>query len=890
MASAHDTADSAIEKDFPRIALRAALPAVAAGVEAAVQEHIASATCGVLLAEAAAHLLLFVVPRLRPALRIAALRLLLRVFRLLFIVLDFFLQFIVRGTVLFVGGVHLNGNLELLFALVHPVLFIEHDRLQVMPFGGALVELVEHGLRLVDFARADVLVHLRVRRAGVFGRVLFAPLNHDFVVRDVDAVEHARRFVARLPFEETLFRIFLFQFLVTRLDFLVGRGLGNAQEIVILFIHGLSFGCQPFTLVCAQSAQARLFGPDFIFASALHPLCGGGQSAQDDVVRQIVIEIKADIFEVLRIGREHALKHEIRFLAVLCQHLRARFLPERLVKGVVVTLLHVLVVVVERVDEVHPLADAVAQPARGFGGVFAEAVVGKLRNHAAERVGGHVEAGTFLLFQSGERLHVAADNPADFGVQGGSPFHPLFEEGALEPALLFVLHVVAEFIVGERGVEAGDGAGDVVVRRHRALDDGVQGAAPVLDFNIRIHYIVQKGGQKCHVIRKPEPRPLAAGSADALAQPAVQRLVQNAVLHVHMGNIRLYIPEQLSLLPRIESDLAVHFGEGSPRHARGALRAPLHDSVEICFIRKQLCPLRLDGRERVGDRFPYREFEIAVALALELLFRLRYALARERVIDGQQVGYARLFLGCVADNAVAVRHRALEFADNGVLIVGHGDKAVGVFVRLAHLSGRVGKAHDARAAVLRDIAVGDGERRAVAVVEADGEVARQLQVLFLVCADGHERRLVQKNVCRHEHGVVHEPHIDVFGMLGALVLELRHARKFARVSDGIEHPRQLAVRGHVRLHEQHALFGVDAAGDEQRHQLERISAQLRRLLPDGDGVQIGDGIDALVFVLQLCEIADGADIVADGDRAARLNGGEQFFLCCGFFHKLSYTL
>ena len=86
-----------------------------------------------------------------------------------------------------------------------------------------------------------------------------------------------------------------------------------------------------------------------------------------------------------------------------------------------------------------------------------------------------------------------------------------------------------------------------------------------------------------------------------------------------MGNIRLYIPEQCSLLPRIESDLAVHLGEGAPRHASGALRPLLHDAVEVRLVRKQLRPLRLDGRERVGDRFPYREFEIAVALAFELL-------------------------------------------------------------------------------------------------------------------------------------------------------------------------------------------------------------------------------------------------------------------------------
>ena len=80
--------------------------------------------------------------------------------------------------------------------------------------------------------------------------------------------------------------------------------------------------------------------------------------------------------------------------------------------------------------------------------------------------------------------------------------------------------------------------------------------------------------------------------------------------------------------------------------------------------------------------------------------------------------------------------------------------------------------------------------------------------------------------------------------------------------------------GNVRLHEQHALCGVYPAGDEQRHQLERVAAERRRLLPHGDGVQVRHGVDAVEFILQLRKVADGADIVADGDGAARLDGGK----------------
>lgn len=55
--------------------------------------------------------------------------------------------------------------------------------------------------------------------------------------------------------------------------------------------------------------------------------------------------------------------------------------------------------------------------------------------------------------------------------------------------------------------------------------------------------------------------------------------------------------------------------------------------------------------------------------------------------------------------------------------------------------------------------------------------------------------------------------------------------------------------GHVRLHEEHAFFGIDAAGDKQRQKFERVAAKGGRLLSDGDGVQIGDRVKTAVFVL-----------------------------------------
>ena len=64
---------------------------------------------------------------------------------------------------------------------------------------------------------------------------------------------------------------------------------------------------------------------------------------------------------------------------------------------------------------------------------------------------------------------------------------------------------------------------------------------------------------------------------------------------------------------------------------------------------------------------------------------------------------------------------------------------------LAHLLARVPQRHDARRALGRGVhALRPGKERelgvAVAVVELAGQVAAELDVLCLVCADGHVRR------------------------------------------------------------------------------------------------------------------------------------------------------
>ena len=55
--------------------------------------------------------------------------------------------------------------------------------------------------------------------------------------------------------------------------------------------------------------------------------------------------------------------------------------------------------------------------------------------------------------------------------------------------------------------------------------------------------------------------------------------------------------------------------------------------------------------------------------------------------------------------------------------------------------------------LLADLRLGNDEGLAVVLVELDGDVARDLDVLLLVLAHGHDVRVVDQDVRRHQHRV-----------------------------------------------------------------------------------------------------------------------------------------
>ena len=154
----------------------------------------------------------------------------------------------------------------------------------------------------------------------------------------------------------------------------------------------------------------------------------------------------------------------------------------------------------------------------------------------------------------------------------------------------------------------------------------------------------------------------------------------------------------------------------------------------------------------------------------------------------------------------------------------------------------------------------------------------QLQVLLLVLADRHVRRAIDQDVGRHQVRIGVEPDRGVLAVLAGLLLELGHAVEPAEPRHAVEHPGELGVLGDLALVEHDVLLRIDAAGDERRGHLADRLGQLVRVLPHRDGVQVDHAIDAVVAVLQLDELDDGAEVIAEVQVAGRLHPGEHLFL------------
>ena len=275
-----------------------------------------------------------------------------------------------------------------------------------------------------------------------------------------------------------------------------------------------------------------------------------------------------------------------------------------------------------------------------------------------------------------------------------------------------------------------------------------------------------------------------------------------------------------------------------------------------------------------------------------------FGLARQRRVDADEVLRFRPALQSLLlrGQRLGIGLRLLDLLGDRVGVVGEVDARQIGGVRLRHLLGAVAQAHHARRRS-GDHRLGLGKEDAVrvarlldprleVVVELLRDVARQLQVLLLVVADGHVRRAVGENVGRHQVGIDVEPDGGVLAVLAGLLLELRHAVEPAEPRHAIEDPGELGVLGDLALVEEDRALGIEPGGDVGGRHLADRGFELVGVLPDRDRVHVDDAVDALVRLLQLDPLQHGAQIVAEVQAAGRLHAGEDALLECHRFASL----
>ena len=172
------------------------------------------------------------------------------------------------------------------------------------------------------------------------------------------------------------------------------------------------------------------------------------------------------------------------------------------------------------------------------------------------------------------------------------------------------------------------------------------------------------------------------------------------------------------------------------------------------------------------------------------------------------------------------------------------------------------------------------DRVAEIVVELLRDVARQFEMLLLVLADRHMGGAIDQDVGRHQHRIVVEADRRVLAVLAGLLLELGHAVEPAEPRHAVEDPGQLGVSGDLALVEDDVLLRIDAAAMKAA-----VTSRVLRASSAGPpqtdagviGVQVDDAIEAVVRLLQLDEVDDRAEVIAEMQIAGRLDARKNPF-------------
>ena len=151
----------------------------------------------------------------------------------------------------------------------------------------------------------------------------------------------------------------------------------------------------------------------------------------------------------------------------------------------------------------------------------------------------------------------------------------------------------------------------------------------------------------------------------------------------------------------------------------------------------------------------------------------------------------------------------------------------------------------------------------------------------MVLPHRHVGRLVKQNIGRHQHRIRIEPEHRLIAFFAGLLLELGHSIKPAKRRHAIQQPSQLSMLRHAALVENDALLRIETRSQQTCSHLASAGAQGRRILLDGNGMEVNNAVDAVIFLLHRDPILDGAEIISKVQITGRLHTGEHAFHASG---------
>ena len=121
------------------------------------------------------------------------------------------------------------------------------------------------------------------------------------------------------------------------------------------------------------------------------------------------------------------------------------------------------------------------------------------------------------------------------------------------------------------------------------------------------------------------------------------------------------------------------------------------------------------------------------------------------------------------------------------------------------------------------------EHFAVRIIEFHRRFARIFDVLALILSNGHDLRIIQEDICRHEHRIIEKSRIW-FQSFCHLVFVCMRLHEERNSDEALEYPRQFRVLRHLRLLENDGLLRINADGDIIAHDSRDILPEFVRIL------------------------------------------------------------